>query len=345
MKLGLFGARVNNTGLSTQTWEFFRNMRPERTVVVDMGSACAQASHLERFPGAEVVKYGAITEDAMRRFLDGLDAVYTAETSYDDRLFALAREMGVRSVLQPNFEFLRHVAEPTLPRPDMFLAPSGWNFDRFPTPRALVPFPVARDRLPFTRRTKVETILHVVGPGTTFDRNGTRLFLEALRWVAHPCRVVVRSQAPVSLGRQNWPRHVELVHEMRDVGNYWDVYDGADALVMCRRYGGLCLPLDEAASLGLPVVITDRLPESGYLPAEARVPVLRPQALRTPVGRVEAAMANPRRLADRLNALLSDPELVGALSDASGAYAESISWDRLAEPFRAALAGERAVAR
>lgn len=341
MRLGLWGARADNRGLGVQTVEFARHMHPGRVAVVDMGRHSPVSARFDRFPGAEVVKLGEISESAIRLFLDGLEVVYGAETFYDDRLMTIAREMGVRTVLHSNYEFLSHIADPAQPRPDLFLAPSPWCFDRFPQPRALVPFPVARERLPFRRRTKVETILHVAGPGTMFDRNGTRLLLESLRWVTHPCRVVIRSQAPLSLGRRDRPRHVELVHEVADVEDYWRVYDGADALVICRRYGGLCLPLNEAASLGLPVIITDRLPESGYLPDAARVPVLRPQVLRTPVGRIEAAMANPRRLADRLNALLSQPELVGELSDASNAYAQSISWERMAEPFRAALAGER----
>ena len=29
------------------------------------------------------------------------------------------------------------------------------------------------------------------------------------------------------------------------VANYWDAYDGYDALVLPRRYGGLCLPVQE----------------------------------------------------------------------------------------------------
>jgi glycosyltransferase involved in cell wall biosynthesis len=310
-------------------------------MVVDMGESCRQAKHFDRFPGAQIVKYTAITEDEIRGFLDGLTVVYSAETFYDDRFINIARELGVRTVLQPNYEFMREIKDPTLPRPDLFLAPSSWNYDRFPSPKALLPFPVARDRLPFRLREKVETILHVVGTGTMADRNGTRLLLEALRWVAHPCLVVIRSQVRVALGKRHWPPFVDVVNDVRDVENYWDVYDGADALVLCRRYGGLCLPLNEAASLGLPVIVTDRQPEAGFIPDAARVPGLRPQPLRTPVGRVEAVQADPRGIAARINALLADPGLVAILSAASDAYAESISWERMAEPFRAVLAGER----
>lgn len=341
MKLGLFGARANNTGLSVQTAEFFRHMRPDRTVVVDMGDACRQAMHLDRFPGAEVVKYTAITEDQMRRFLTGLDVVYMAETSYDDRFYGLARQMGVRTVVHVNWEFCRWKLDLRLPRPDLFLAPSSWHLNDFPEPRALLPFPVARDRLPFMPRTKVETILHVVGTGTAADRNGTRLLLESLQWVAHPCRILIRSQVRIGLGKRHWPAHVQVDNVVADVEDYWQVYDGADALVLTRRYGGLCLVINEAAALGLPVIVTDREPERRWFPAAARVPAMRPQPLRTPVGRVDAVQANPRGIADRLNALLADPGLVAEMSAASDAYAESISWDRLAEPFRAVLAGER----
>ena len=37
MKLGLI-ARADNTGLGMQTWEFYRAMKPEKTLVVDISA-------------------------------------------------------------------------------------------------------------------------------------------------------------------------------------------------------------------------------------------------------------------------------------------------------------------
>lgn len=343
MKLGLWGARADNRGLGVQTAEFHRHMKPERTVVVDMGDLSPYALHLDRFPGAEVVRHGQITEDDMRRFLDGLDVVYMAETAYDDRFYDVARAMGVRTVVHVNHEFNRWLTDKALGRPDLFLAPSTWGWDQFPRPRALQSFPVARDRLPFVRRTKVETVLHIMGPGTHYDRNGTSSLLDALRFVAHPCRVLIRCQGQPPGLRRRWGPHVQVDVERRDVDDYWQVYEGADALVMTRRYGGLCLPINEAASLGLPVVVTDRDPERNWFPPDLRVRAPRSHPVRCPVGRIAAAEPDPRTLAARLNALLRDETAVERASEASDAYAARIAWSAAMEPFRAVLAGTPAV--
>ncbi len=340
MRLGLFGARADARGLGIQTLEFARHLRPEKVVVVDMGKHTPLRQELQRFPGGEVLRFGAIAEDEMRRFLAGLDAVYCAETPYDDRLFTFAREMGVRSVLHANFEFLRHLTDPAIPRPDLFLAPSPWQFNRFPQPRALLPFPVARDRLPFRRRESVATFLHVAGPGTVQDRNGTRVLFEALRYLRQPCKVIVRSQVPLPPRRATWRPHVEVVVQAADVADYWRIYEGADALVLTRRFGGLCLPLNEAASLGMPMIVTDREPERSVLPPECQVRAPRKRSAPAQSGRMEVLQPDARSLALRMDALVSSPELVARLSDASDAYASSISWDALADRFRAVLAGD-----
>lgn len=342
MRLGLWGARADNRGLGTQTWEFFRHMQPHRTVVVDMGRHSPFPIHLDRFPGAEVVRYGAITEEEMRRFLADVDVVYCAETPYDDRLFALARAMGVRTVQHTNFEFCRHLTD-DIPRPDLFLAPSSWRFDSFPSPKALLPFPVARDRLPPQRRESVGTFLHVAGPGTSLDRNGTSVLFEALRYLRQSCRVVIRSQVKIPSRRVTWRPTVKLEIQAVDERDYWHIYDGADALVLTRRFGGLCLPLNEASSLAMPTLVTDRESERSHVPQEARVRAPRRRSAPAQSGRIELLQPDARSLAAKMDALVESPELVAQLSAAAAAYAESISWESLAGPFRAVLAGERVV--
>ena len=47
------------------------------------------------------------------------------------------------------------------------------------------------------------------------------------------------------------------VHPVGYVEDRWDLYDGCSILVMPRRYGGLCLPVLEAMTRGLAVVMTD----------------------------------------------------------------------------------------
>jgi glycosyltransferase involved in cell wall biosynthesis len=46
------------------------------------------------------------------------------------------------------------------------------------------------------------------------------------------------------------------------------MYDGFDAMILPRRYAGLCLPMNEALMSGLPVFMTDISPNNKILPQE-----------------------------------------------------------------------------
>jgi glycosyltransferase involved in cell wall biosynthesis len=46
------------------------------------------------------------------------------------------------------------------------------------------------------------------------------------------------------------------------------MYDGYDAMLLPRRYAGLCLPMNEALISGLPVFMTNLMPNSAVLPPE-----------------------------------------------------------------------------
>jgi glycosyltransferase involved in cell wall biosynthesis len=53
-----------------------------------------------------------------------------------------------------------------------------------------------------------------------------------------------------------------------NVTNREDLYNGYDAMVLPRRYAGLCLPMNEALISGLPVFMTDISPNNQILPKE-----------------------------------------------------------------------------
>jgi glycosyltransferase involved in cell wall biosynthesis len=46
------------------------------------------------------------------------------------------------------------------------------------------------------------------------------------------------------------------------------MYKGFDAMVLPRRYAGLCLPMNEALMSGIPVFMTDISPNNAILPSE-----------------------------------------------------------------------------
>lgn len=305
-------------------------MNPDRVLLVDLGDANGgYPMHPERFPGAcvEPWRRGRIRTEALEWLLDGCDVVFTAETPYDYRLFEMAAARGVRTVVQGNLEFMRWITE-DLPLPDLFLSPSTWHLERWPDRTQLLPFPVCRGRLPFTHRTEARTFLHVGGHPAMQDRNGTRLVLAAAQHLQSEARLVVRAQQRVARSLARGSRRVTL-EDGRTLPDYWSVYDGADVVVIPRRFGGQSLPMNEALSLGLPVVSLDVEPQREFLPRSCLVPAHSPRMIRTQGGEVAWYDARPEDLAHTIDALASDPAIMAAASAAADRTAQARSWEHL----------------
>lgn len=334
MKIGLL-ARSDHRGLGLQSVEFFRHMRPHRTVVVDMGPLSPYENHPEDFPGAQIVPFipGAELPFEVMKMLREVDVVWSAETLYWDDLVTFARRCGTKTVVTANWEFFRWKGDADLPRPDLFLAPSRWHLTDWPDGTMHLPFPVARDRLPFKLRTKARTFLHIAGHRAMQDRAGTKLVLMASRYVKSDSRIVIRSQTPMPAYR-NLPK-IEVIKG--DVANYWDLYREGDVLLHPRRYGGLSLPLNEAQSAGMPVIALDREPERSILPEESFIKARRARDMKVISGNVGWYDADPRYLAAKIDELAGDDSLVTRMSKEADEYADSISWDRLAPAYREAF--------
>src|ERR1700730_17885688 len=106
MRLGLI-ARADNTGLGVQCFEFAQHMHPDKVLVVDYELMSPypynKKCHPERYPDSTIIQ-GNPTPDEYTEFLKDLDVVFTCETSYGTYLYTIARELGVRTILQPNYE-------------------------------------------------------------------------------------------------------------------------------------------------------------------------------------------------------------------------------------------------
>jgi glycosyltransferase involved in cell wall biosynthesis len=234
---------------------------------VDMSHGHGRAFRPELYPAAEIT-HGAPTAKAIQRFLKDLDVVFTAETAYNNQLYPLARQAGVKVVVQPNYEFFDRNATP-----DLWAVPSMWHWDDIPEPKVLLPVPIATDRFPQRpTRGRATRFVHIGGWPAIHDRNGTTDLLEALQFVQSPITVAIKGQDAHALGKlmrgYRVPSNVELIFDARDVPDYWDNYSDGDVLVMPRRFGGLCLPTNEALGAGMPVIMPDISPNNTWLPAE-----------------------------------------------------------------------------
>jgi len=335
MRIGLFGARADNTGLGTQTWEFFRHIKPDKTVVIDVSDRNPEREQsFDRFPGATIVR-GTPEPDVIVQFLKDLDVVFCMETPYNYDLFNYARAMGVKTILQFNFEFLEYLQDTNLPVPDLFAAPSMWHYNDVPfLNKTFLPVPVDRERLPGQRKLKVKTILHNAGQNLLDDRNGTNIFLESLPLLSPELKVIIYSQHKLEMPKTNKPIQCKVEIRDKDIHNYWEIYKEGDLLVLPRKFGGLCLPLNEASSRGMLVVMTDVSPQNKILPKMTLVNPSSVKEVQTKAT-LQSFSVSPEMLADKINHLSRcDMDIIGTLSRQSDIYANGISWKFLEPLYR-----------
>lgn len=337
MRVGLI-ARADNRGLGQQCWGFYRAMQPAKTMVIDCPSAKPLPLHLDRFPHATVI-HGLPAAQDFQQWLQGLDVVYTAETGYGRALWSEAERLGVKTVLHLNREFLDVNDRPTL-----WAAPSMWRYDEIPEPKCFLPVPIETDRFKNlstsdgTCKELARNFLHVVGRPAVHDRNGTHDLLQALQYVTSEVVVTVKCQEPgyVSSLIGHTPDNVTLIVDSGDVPNYWDNYRGHDVLVMPRRFGGLCLPVNEALGAGMPVIMPDISPNNLWLPNEWLVPASKTGDFLAKT-RVDIHATDPRLLAERIDQFAIDAEFFTKAQQQARDMAEGLSWAALKPTYEKVL--------
>lgn len=273
-RIGLV-ARADNTGLGNQTYEFYQHMKPHKTMVVDISHLNGNAQYPERYPNAQYVR-GFPRPADIEEFLQGLDVIFVAESPYNYYLYQRARELGVKVAVQYNYEFFDWYSYPHYPLPDMLIAPSMWNYDvieKFSESHNIkhmyLHCPVNRERLPFAVRKQARNFLHIAGKPAAHDRNGTLTAIEAFRRTQDTdIRLTVTTQGETP---EEWIKQAQydpriLFKNTLDLIDYARLYDDYDVLVFPRRYGGNCLPLNEALSVGMPVIMSDISPNNHLLP-------------------------------------------------------------------------------
>jgi hypothetical protein len=254
----------------------------------------------------------------------GVDSVFTVECAYGTEVPYAARARGVKMVTQGNPEMtgLGEVC-------DVMLAPTKWRLDALPMEPRVLPFPTDFELLP-TRALQPKGIytLYHVASSAMCDRNGTQLLLDALPFVQHELTLKIRG------GEKKRSTHYGLVtvewlgHHSGMFYEHWP--EDVDALVLPRRYGGLCLPMQEAATLGLPIITLDLDPQREWFPSASLVPARVEEEVGMRGGRFQIHSCDPRRLGAAINMLVQDPSFQ---RERSLAWARSISWEALQEHY------------
>lgn len=289
MTIGLI-ARLDDSGLGTLCWEFARHIHFDQIQVVSNGHY-------------KVHKYRGYN------FVDRLttDIALSFETFY-----GLPYEG--RRVLVPMYECTRPGE-----KADKVISPSLLDKRYYPDSEFL-PIPIARDRIPFRKRTRAMVFVHNAGHGGLGGRNGTKEVLAARKLLKTQAKIVVRSQVTFDGA------------EVVDRENYWDGYDG-DVFLFPEKFNGLSLPIQEAMSAGMPIMSTDRFPFNAYLPRELLIPCTYEKGF---IARdFDSAVINPEAIAAKVDEWYNRD--ITEFSEYNDNLAESLSWTRLKDQWESEI--------
>jgi len=276
MRIGLI-ARADDTGLGNQSLELAKMLNPSRVLIVDSstwnnGDFQIHPEWYSQWNTQMGNTEGWLLDSEIKEFLDNVDVVISCEIFYSDNVVVMAREKNIKTILQFNYEFLHHMEPKHLP--DVLLAPSLWHLEDvkqlYGSQCKIIHLPPPTDHTQFekVRQNNLsrnhKRLLHVVGKAATQDRNGTNTIIEMLKYAESDFEIVFK----VQVGSEFICDDPRARIEYSNVENRADLYDGFDALILPRRFAGLCLPMNEALLSGLPVLMTDISPNNRVLPKE-----------------------------------------------------------------------------
>ena len=300
-------ARCDNTGLGNQTRDLVKMLNPDKILLINSLSFNNNQQYPEWYDGYNLtMTNGFPTKQEVARFMDGLNSVLTCETFYHPHFIHLAERRNIKTLMQYNYEFLDHLNKPDMPLPTYMISPSYWKIDevvnKFSNRTIVTHIPPPIDPYEFSavRDNNIakdhKRILHIGGKAASQDRNGTNTVIEMLKHSMADYELVIRSQTELNINYKD----SRLTVEIGNVDGRSAMYDGFDAMVLPRRYAGLCLPMNEALMSGLPVFMTDISPNNEILPREWLIPSQKINTLMTRV-RLDVYEANPKELARRID--------------------------------------------
>lgn len=212
----------------------------------------------------------------INKFLSGLTHVLVCENPLNFYLFSRARQLGIKTYCQSNYEFCDNLSNPDLPEPDYFLMPSYWKVEemkkKFGDNRVIyLPPPINPQEFKEVREINLQRkdelkILHVVGTLAIHDRNGTLDLLKALQFTKAQFSLTIYSQHQLPAEYMIGDSRVKYI--MSDMPESNGLYKDYDIVIMPRRFGGLSLIMNEALLSGLPVFMPDISPNNKILPKE-----------------------------------------------------------------------------
>jgi hypothetical protein len=324
-RVGLI-ARCTSSGLGHLSKSLYDNY-PIFSVLCITDADPRYKDHIDWFPDATFVRWADMPNFPFARFLSEIDVLFCYEIFYDRKLLDTARRMGVRTVLMGMPELTRRKGhQGFIGDPDEYVWPTMWlkpeGERRLPVPvQTIEDVSVPSGEGPLR-------IVHVAGAPAIGDRNGTRIFMEALKLVRSEVHVRVCVNGPYEPILAGIPPNVEI-EVRRDVSEPFWLYADAHVLMMPRRYGGLCLPAHEAMGYGLVVYMTDYVIGTGDYDAALMLESEPWGRQNTPIGSVRTHIVAPETVADTIDLFAPRQHLLKRAKDGALAWAQEHSWANL----------------
>lgn len=270
-------ARADLTGLGIQSRNWVRLLNPHKTIVINSEPFNHNEQHFSWYerPNAYMIN-GFINREEIAPILNGIDVLLTFEIPYNYEIIQAAKFLNVKTIIQNNWEFTDYLSQPQLPLPDLLVNHSYWHLEdqkkMWPQITEYCATPVFikdYDHIQLhnlDRNAKVHRFLHIAGRKTYEDRNGTQDLLDAVKLIPkkYKFELVIKAQS-ADVGEFDDPR---ITLDRSSPLDEKELYLDFDALIMPRKYGGACLPMNEALAAGLPVIMTDVDPNNKILPKE-----------------------------------------------------------------------------
>lgn len=320
MRLGVI-AFSTETGLGYQSADYVKHLNPMKVLDIDITKLNGMKHH-RWHSNARVTDGYPSTEDC-EWITDGVDAVLMAETPLNYELYSIARRKGVKTINVINAEFYDHIKYPDYDMPDLIILPSVWHMEEIKphaesrgTKFVQIHHPVDRELHPFRLRTGRRT-MHTAGKPAAHDRNGTWDYLHAVP----NGTIVTQDEAFAHQIRKRFSQSKVFT----GITDHVVMYSYGDIFVLPRKYGGNCLPLNEALSHGLPVIMPDISPNNNLLPKEWLVPATVTDFFE-PRGRVDIYSSDLNAIRERIEWVADN---IVEQSKIANQIADSISWQTL----------------
>ncbi len=221
-----------------------------------------------------VCRDGVLDQSTIQDFVEQCDIILFCETPYYSRLTEYCWQLSKRVVCVPMQEWMPTLSPNRTGWPfqvTKYICPIKYTYDRFHTqlPCSYVNWPIDTNRFSFRERKVCNRFVFINGNGGYQNRKGIDTIEELIHlWPEIP--LTVFSQATQHL--TNLVRNKPNIRLLREVASNDLLYspEYGDVLLCPHSMDGLALEPREAASAGMPIIVTDG-PIWQELPAIARV--------------------------------------------------------------------------